>query len=662
MGLLSKLGLTTVKEKNATIDKLEKAYDEDMAPRVRLDEHHMIGTEEKIPFQPIHRKEVRDLVTFSDILRTVNRAIEGSMFKKGYETIEKIKEPDEKQKQLIEKIFKDCNDNDQTMIKCLRLFENDLQTYDDGFLLCAKDYKWNGNIIAEAHVKEFVRIEPLFIKIIADDSGRPAFNNNGEKLTFCPVHRAMLLKDKDWCDCGKMTFPAYFKGENHNGTFNYYTKSEVLHVSKYFPSLTYGFPPPVVVWHKVRSLMYQDKYIHDYYAKQRQPKKMAFFNTPDSKGLKKMIGETLAMFKKNPHSTPIIGVNAQGKNKFVETVDFMNNLDEMQFSEVRDEMRRSIAALYKVMPMYTGDVKSSGGLNNESKQIVVTNEAVEDGQIIYNNEVFPWILEQLNITDYEVILNPNSTENELDKLKTQYQLITNAKLMQEMGFDITFKDDNTFKASPVDKPVEPRESSYFPQNTNMSAPEDVFKSDDERNLALTALIKRMFDESTTGLDTKPKLEDAQMNDFIKTLYKSLFDKKYEGVTKDNSGKINDILLKGLLDEDKIDTIKNKMMSLGAKDSQADMIFRTESSSLQNTMRDWSFNKIDPEGKHKYKWIGPTDNRTTKHCKKIMSRTNDGVSLDEMKKIIKQEADPKIYTEDRPFIPHLQCRHRISRKV
>ncbi len=164
--------------------------------------------------------------------------------------------------------------------------------------------------------------------------------------------------------------------------------------------------------------------------------------------------------------------------------------------------------------------------------------------------------------------------------------------------------------------------------------------------------------------TKPKLveTDPLLKDFIKTLEESMFKKSFKGISKENSQRINDTILKGLLNEDKLPTIMDKIKNYGANENQADMIFRTESSSLQNTMRDWTFNAVDPEGKNKYKWIGPSDKRTTNICKKITSRTINGVSLDEIKKIIKEEADPKIYDSERPFTPHLGCRHRISRKI
>ena len=46
-------------------------------------------------------------------------------------------------------------------------------------------------------------------------------------------------------------------------SFLYYGADEVKHVSRYFPSLTYGSSPLVAGWHKIATLMNQDTYIKD---------------------------------------------------------------------------------------------------------------------------------------------------------------------------------------------------------------------------------------------------------------------------------------------------------------------------------------------------------------------------------------------------------------
>ena len=102
----------------------------------------------------------------------------------------------------------------------------------------------------------------------------------------------------------------------------------------------------------------------------------------------------LAKAKKNPHLPAVMGVtnNLGNGGKFVEFIDFMKSLDELQFTEQRDEFRRVIGSVYGVSPIFQNDASTGGGLNNEGLQITVTNNAVEKGQKNYNNKLLKWIL------------------------------------------------------------------------------------------------------------------------------------------------------------------------------------------------------------------------------------------------------------------------------
>jgi len=123
--------------------------------------------------------------------------------------------------------------------------------------------------------------------------------------------------------------------------------------------------------------------------------------------------------KKDPHSiSPMILENKEGVGKAVEWINLMNPLQDMQFIESRNEMRRQIGAIYGVMPLFSGDISQAGGLNNESQQLTVTNRSVELGQKIYNEKVFPWILKQFKINTYELELLEPEEKDEIKDEKT----------------------------------------------------------------------------------------------------------------------------------------------------------------------------------------------------------------------------------------------------
>ncbi|WP_400153894.1 hypothetical protein [Candidatus Methanomassiliicoccus intestinalis] len=46
---------------------------------------------------------------------------------------------------------------------------------------------------------------------------------------------------------------------------------------------------------------------------------------------------------------------------------------------------------YGVMPLWQGDVTTSGGLNNEKQQLTISNRSFLEGQRIFNEDILPWI-------------------------------------------------------------------------------------------------------------------------------------------------------------------------------------------------------------------------------------------------------------------------------
>jgi len=103
----------------------------------------------------------------------------------------------------------------------------------------------------------------------------------------------------------------------------------------------------------------------------------------------------------------------------------------MQFIEMRNEFRRQIGALYGVMPLFQADVSTSGGLNNEGLQITVTNEAIEDGQAVFNDDYYPWVCDQLGITDYHIELNPHEEQDEIhdEEVSNEVWVIVPSKVL-----------------------------------------------------------------------------------------------------------------------------------------------------------------------------------------------------------------------------------------
>ena len=105
--------------------------------------------------------------------------------------------------------------------------------------------------------------------------------------------------------------------------------------------------------------------------------------------------------ERDPHYIPKVGIESSSGRGGVQWVKFMDTLEEMQYISVRDEIRNRMAAFFGVSSIFMIDSGKSGGLNNEGMQILVTNRAVEFGQKVYTEMLFPRLLKAFGISDWK---------------------------------------------------------------------------------------------------------------------------------------------------------------------------------------------------------------------------------------------------------------------
>ena len=154
------------------------------------------------------------------------------------------------------------------------------------------------------------------------------------------------------------------------------------------------------------------------------------------------------------------------------------------------------------------------------------------------------------------------------------------------------------------------------------------------------------------------------------LERSVYEDKFAYLSPEVSKRIKDFILRAMVKNYSKDRVIKYIRRIGGENAtvqKANLIYRTETQVMKNKIREWSYSQIDPEGTMKYKWIGPTDDRTTSICKNIENRTRNGVDIETLKEIIHEEVQrakaqgklPKDY-EVREYNPHFQCRHTFVR--
>ena len=393
------------------------------------------------------------------ILRTVQSKLRQEIFRRGYHWEKKfrkkcveceeeyqhdveqckscggeVKSPDPEQIIYAKWLLNQANAMEQTFMEVLGEIENDLNIVDDAFMILVKEYYVDPETgeIAFFRIKDIIRGDPVFMRIIADKRGV-----RGGRYKVCRIHRDEVAypgQEPKCKTCGSELVDAHYVNMAGSGKNQYYTKGEVLHLSKYNPSKLYGRAPVNTMWRQAMSLTAMDNYIYTAYQKRRTPKGIISVTTDNLESMKSFWKSVDEKMERDPHYVPKVGIESSTGRGGVNWVKFMDTLEEMQYIAVRDEIRNRIAAFYGVSSIFMIDNGKSGGLNNEGLQILVTNRAVEFGQKVYTENLFPRLLKEMDITDWKLTLYPNEEEDEITRLRRDEMEVNLAQRMAMLGY------------------------------------------------------------------------------------------------------------------------------------------------------------------------------------------------------------------------------------
>jgi len=360
------------------------------------------------------------------------------------------------------------NSMEQTLTDVLREIEYDLNITDDAFMVLIKEYYIDPetNEMAFYRVKEIIRGDPIFMRIIADKRGV-----RGGRFRVCPVHRdevkSYSQEEKICQTCSHALEDVHHVNTAGSGKTQYYLEGEVIHVSKYQPSKLYGRSPVSTLWRQAMTLTAMDNYMYTAYSKRRIPRGILSVTTDNLESMKSFFKATDEKLERDPHYIPKIGIESSTGKGGINWVKLMDSLEEMQYIAARDEMRQRIAAFYGVSNVFMMDTGKSGGLNNEGMQILVTNRAVEFGHKVYTNHLFPRLLEQLDVTDWNLTLYPNEEEDEVTRLRRDEMEVNIAQRMMMLGFKPELKEDANRDIRFIYKQPDPMDPSQQQQQPPM---------------------------------------------------------------------------------------------------------------------------------------------------------------------------------------------------
>ena len=367
---------------------------------------------------------------------------------------QELSPPAPKQKEYAEKFIEGyVNKSEQLFIDVFQELEDDLNIMDDAYIVLVKEYFIDGNGKIRMHrVKELYRGDPVTMFIYSDELGR-----RGTKGFTCVNHRNVVHTDPhELCEvCGSNLFPIHYVNRV-NGQDQYFLKGEVLHFSKYSPSRLYGMSPVITLFNAIMTLIAMENYVNQSYTKSRMPRGLLAVQTRNMDSMRSFWRSVKEKMETDPHFIPVMGIEAESGKGAVEWIKFMDSLKEMDYVSVKDDLRDRISAFYGVSKVFMADNTTSGGLNNEGMQILVTNRAVQKAQTVYNNYVFPFLVKQFGITDWNLKLPPSEEEDEIAVLRKREIEVNIAASTKNLGFEVDMDEDGNFTFTKP-KPEEPKE-------------------------------------------------------------------------------------------------------------------------------------------------------------------------------------------------------------
>ena len=337
----------------------------------------------------------------------------------------------ENRKLLEDMLAKPVNGNQQTLEDVTRQLERDLEISDNAYLLALKNYYIDDRTGQIDHqktqIKEYLRVDPPQVAMIADSDGRIGYDDKRNALYVCPrfEHRDKRLTEPKCDRCGAEALKAvmevnsvYSIGIPQPKRVVYGEGEVVWKAGKYRPHLLYGYSPIYSVWSKAMSLSHMDEYIRKYFDKMRPPRGLLVVASRNYETFRKSWDTLTQRATEDPYMIhPLMVESDKGSaGNMAQWMDFTGSLKELEFIEIRRELRMIIGAVYGVLPFYYGETPS--GWSQEGLQVTITNRAVKWGQDILEKAFFSIIAANIGVEDWTLKLKAGEETDKLRDLQT----------------------------------------------------------------------------------------------------------------------------------------------------------------------------------------------------------------------------------------------------
>ena len=511
----------TIASLNEQINMLQlskAAGDTGQAPTIGLD--HVVNT--WVRHQMAYRQQlVMDLQTITYSVQEIRGPlthITGEVFRRGMKIKPKVKDPDKTQLVRFSKFLTDSNVFDQSLEEVLRQFHYDLNSIDDAFLYLAKEYEELPNGKLGAKVKEIRRLNPALVEFDLDAAGLP---KNAHFI--CPIDRTDVAEEPGNSKKGYKRIPAMYK-YYHRNQHMYLADSEVIHLSKFSPSETYGWSPILTVFEKALTLIGMDKNLYRYFFERKMPASMIMVTTDDPESLRRERAHIAAQTRLDPNFIPMVAVSSRNNRGRVDMVRLFHTLQEMDYLPVKQEIRERIASMWGVSPTWQGTPEAFGGMSATTQNLTVMSRVVESDQRLFHEKVFPELLKAFGVTDYEIELPRPEEKADATIISHTQQKVAMASQLSQLGFTVELKEKDETDMLEIDfvisgEPVPTAKMQGEQQAMQLEQQQQqIEQAKQQAEMAQMQAVLQEESEEPTGEDDVEKMEKGypfkNLDDFL----------------------------------------------------------------------------------------------------------------------------------------------------
>ena len=361
-----------------------------------------------------------------------------------------LRRPDERKKETLRKSngktwIEEANNNKQPLKELIKSFAFTEYQLNQAYLVCSTRVTYdeeNGEKILNIPV-EFLTIDPIRVQQLFDDTGEFGtvygftMDARDKMLNLAGTNDNDIENILNLNDEGKQIYAASYKvGSNlgASGQYRLYTNEEVYQAHWFKPAMTYGIPIWFSIWDDLRAWNALEKHFFKKY-NYGFTRKLIFIPGVQDEDIDEVTKGVTDVLAKNDNSLPIIctpptmGQTAEIR-PYALDLGTENSQDALA---VKDDIRNRVCAFVGVPNLFAGDVEQSGGMNNESQQIVVFERFLTE-KLAYIDDLLSWFSSWFPAFNEDWVLvmdRPSRTEVDARKRIDKMQ---EAKMMKELGY------------------------------------------------------------------------------------------------------------------------------------------------------------------------------------------------------------------------------------